>query len=183
MPLPYDITTHDGKRVDWLTKAALLAAEKRLGYKLTVAQGSYNAGRVAASAGTHDGGGVIDLVAFDHERKVRVLRSIGFAAWYRPELPGVWGPHIHAVLIGNARLSDSARRQVAAYRDGRDGLANNNPDPTWRPNPIPVFKWPEPTKVQQARALLREALARAKSRGATRRAAKIQTGLNDLPER
>lgn len=42
---------------------------------------------------------------------------------------------------------------------------------------------PKPTKVQQARALLREALARAKSRGATRRAAKIQAGLNDLPER
>jgi hypothetical protein len=183
MPLPYDLTTHDGKRVDWLTKAALLAAEKRLGYTLTVYQGSYNAGAVKASGGTHDGGGAVDLAAFDHERKVRVLRSIGFAAWYRPELPGVWGPHIHAVLIGNLKLSDAAKKQVVAYRDFRDGLAGNKPDSTWHPNPIPVFQWPEPTKVQQARALLREALARAKSRSAVKRAAKIQAALDAAPER
>ena len=71
---PYDLTTYDGNRVDALTKAALEATAKRLGYDLTITQGSYNAGGVAASAGTHDGGGVVDRAAWDHARKVLELR-------------------------------------------------------------------------------------------------------------
>lgn len=139
---PYDLTTHDGKTVDWLTHAALLEAEKRLGYPLTVVQGSYHKG-VSASAGTHDGGGVVDLAPWDWEHKVKVLREVGFAAWYRPPLPGVWGAHIHAVLIGNDRLAPSAARQVTAYRNGRDGLAGNGPDPHPRPKVVPTFRWSE----------------------------------------
>lgn len=141
---PYAKTTHGDKTVDVITKAALRAAEKKLGYELTIVQGSYNEG-VSASAGTHDGGGVVDLAPYDHARKVRVLRDLGFAAWYRPAIKGLWGPHIHAVLIGNARLAPSAARQVLAYRAGRDGLAANRPDPNpYRPNPIPVFRMPQP---------------------------------------
>lgn len=146
MPKPYDKTTHDGKTVDWLTKAALMVCEDRLGYPLTVVQGSYHKG-VSASAGTHDGGGVIDLAPWDWENKVRVLRSVGFAVWHRPKLPGVWNEHIHAVLIGNKKLAPVAARQVTSYRQHRDGLAANGRDTTWHPSVIPTFHWIEPLRV------------------------------------
>jgi len=130
------------KTVDWKTRAALEEAERRLGYALTVVQGSYNPGGVRQSGGTHDGGGVVDLLAWDWKRKVRVLRSIGFAAWHRPAVSGLWGAHIHAVLIDHGRLSSSAEAQVASYRAGRDGLKGNRVDTFWRPRPIPVFTYP-----------------------------------------
>jgi len=158
----YDRTTHDGKTVDWLTKAALMECERRLGYPLTIVQGSYHRG-VSASAGTHDGGGVVDLAPWDWENKVRVLRAVGFAVWHRPTLPGVWGEHIHAVLIGNSKLAPSAARQVTAYRAGRDGLARNLPDNTWRPKPIPTFTW---AKYQRAQAA---AFKAAKKKAAAQR--------------
>ncbi len=132
------------KRMDWKTRAALEVAQRRLGYPLTIVQGCYNQGAVSASAGTHDGGGVVDLIAYDRERKVRVLREIGFAAWYRPTIKGLWGEHIHAVLIDHGRLASSAARQVDSYRRGRDGLKGDRSDPTWRPKPISVFVYPPP---------------------------------------
>src|SRR5438128_2912156 len=130
---PYELTEFgegNPKTVDNLTAAALREAERLLGYPLTVVQGSYNKGGVSASAGTHDGGGVVDVLEWDHERKVRALRSVGFAAWWRPTLPGKWKGHIHAVLIGNEKLAPAAQRQVTAYRNGRDGLKGNLVDPT-----------------------------------------------------
>jgi len=143
---PYALTTHDGKTVDEITHQALIECEKLLGYDLTIVQGSYNAGKVEASAGTHDGGGVVDLKPWDWERKVHVLRSVGFAAWHREAVKGVWNEHIHAVLIGNKKLAPSAARQVEAYRAHRDGLKSNLPDNTWHPDPIPVFSMPKPPR-------------------------------------
>ena len=130
---PYVILLRDGKKVDALTDAALKRAEKRLGYSLTITQGSYNAGGVAASAGTHDGGGVVDLMPWDWQNKVTALRAVGFAAWYRPAIPGLWPSHCHAVLIGHAKLAPVAFRQVQAYLARRDGLKDNGPDsdPGW----------------------------------------------------
>jgi GH25 family lysozyme M1 (1,4-beta-N-acetylmuramidase) len=130
------------KRVDWKTRAALEEVERRLGYRLTVVQGSYNNGKVNASGGTHDGGGVVDLLAWDWRHKVRVLREVGFAAWHRAARPGVWGEHIHAVLVDHGRLDPSAAAQVVAYRAGRDGLRGSRADDFPRPSPIPVFRYP-----------------------------------------
>lgn len=127
-PKPYDLTTHDGKRVDWLTKAALQKAERILGYELSITQGSYNAGGVSASAGTHDGGGVVDLKPWDWEAKVRALRLAGFVAHFRDSSEGPWPDHIHAALMGNRKLAPSAQRQINAYHHGLNGLANNGPD-------------------------------------------------------
>src|SRR4051812_45286804 len=114
-PKPYAKTTRNGKTIDQLTNYALYAMEDRLGYtpgSLTVVQGSYNAGGVTASAGTHDGGGAVDLTPENWEAKVHAARAVGFAAWHRPALPGVWGEHIHMVLIGDAKLSPAAAAQV-----------------------------------------------------------------------
>lgn len=178
---PYDKTTHDGKVVDVLTSQALIAAEEKLGYPLTIVQGSYNRG-VAQSAGTHDGGGAVDLAPFDYKRKVRVLRDLGFAAWYRPAIAGLWGAHIHAILIGNQRLSPAAQNQVLDYRQGLNGLADNGRDPDqYRPNPIPTFKFTEPRKptrgkrVDQAIDLLERT-----SRAGKVRKARIKLALDNL---
>lgn len=97
-----------------------------------VTQGSYNRGGVAASAGTHDGGGVVDmrvtgLTASQRGALLRALRQAGFAAWVRQ--PPTFSWHIHAVAIGDPDLSRSAKNQVTAYFRGRDGLAGNRPDP------------------------------------------------------
>jgi hypothetical protein len=186
---PYALTTHDGKTVDEITHQALLACEKRLGYELTVVQGSYQAldGRandVAASAGTHDAGGVVDLDAWDWERKVRVLRAVGFAAWHRTPDQGPWGEHIHAVLIGNKNLAPSAARQVEAYRAHRDGLKSNLPDDTWHPDPIPTFVWPVPMtrgkNVDEAIADARAAKQAADAKGQSRRVAILKAALDSL---
>lgn len=120
-----------GYRTNARTRDMMLEAE-RLGGNLVVVQGSYHRG-VAASAGTHDGGGVLDFsVRGLNQRgingRVKALRTVGFAAWYRPPLAGVWGPHIHAVAIGTADLAPLARTQVEAYRHGRSGLKGHGPD-------------------------------------------------------
>lgn len=145
-PKPYDRTrVRGGHQLDQLTHYALLTVEHRLGYSplsLTVLQGSYNPGGVDVSGGTHDGGGAVDLTAQDWQAKVHALRAVGFAAWHRPELPGKWGEHVHAVLIGNRELSPAAQAQVDAYRKGRNGLADDAPDHSWRPDPLPRYTMP-----------------------------------------
>lgn len=122
-------------------------AERQAGFTFTIAQGSYNAGGVSASAGTHDGGGAVDFSVkkvslLDMVRMLRALKDAGFAAWHRPAKPGVWGEHIHCVAIGCKDLARVAKQQVAAYDDGKDGLAANGPDKTYRPNPPVQFSLP-----------------------------------------
>jgi hypothetical protein len=90
-------------------------------------------GGAGASAGTHDGTSVMDvsvsgLTYAEIMWLVRCLRLVGFAAWYRPYLPGVWPAHIHCVLIGAAGLSRAAANQVPAFKNRRDGLARNGYD-------------------------------------------------------
>lgn len=158
---PYDKVTHGGKTVDRITKHALLEAEQMLGYELTIVQGSYNTG-VSQSAGTHDGGGAIDLAGYDAHRKMRVLRQLGFAAWVRTPAQGPWNTHVHAVMIGNKKLSSGARSQVVAYLNGRNGLANNGPDDGPRDWVNRRYRWRRGVKrinraaelVEQARILL-----------------------------
>jgi hypothetical protein len=96
-----------------------------------VTQGSYSRG-VDASAGTHDGGGALDLSvaglsSSQRERLVRALREAGFAAWLRRR-PTFKADHIHALAIGDPDLASSARSQVRAYFNGRDGLVGNRRD-------------------------------------------------------
>lgn len=140
----YEVITWRGHRFDRMTVQAIEAAEKLAGYKFVVTQGSYNGGKVAQSGGTHDGGGAVD---FDNaplpSHQVRCLRRVGFAAWVRTPDQGDWGTHVHAVLIGNAKLSPSAARQVEAYKNHRDGLRSNAPDPTWHPDPIKPYVYQE----------------------------------------
>lgn len=129
---PYGLTSWDGETVDNMTAAALRAATKEFGSNFSIMQGSHSHD-VAASGGTHDGGGVIDLSVpnGDWEGAMTALRKIGFAAWVR-NVPGYGsagsGAHIHAVLIGNERLSPQAQLQVQSYLNNDDGLSGSRPD-------------------------------------------------------
>lgn len=106
-------------------------------FRLALTQGSYNIGAVAASFGTHDGGGAVDLsvrsrrdwsvLEAEIEPMIAALRVAGFAAWLRDtdELHPGSPIHIHAIAIGDAELSEAARAQLDGtfgYLRGYNGL-------------------------------------------------------------
>jgi hypothetical protein len=135
-------TTVDGKTVNVRTKHMLDMWQFNALKNFYVIQGSYNRG-VGASAGTHDGGGALDLSVSgvgSITNMVKQGRLAGFAAWYRPTIPGLWGAHVHAIAIGDDDMSSGARAQVAEYYAGQDGLAGSGRDQGPRLKKIPV--WP-----------------------------------------
>jgi phage-related protein len=96
-----------------------LAALARAGIPTSaIIQPEYNPG-VAASAGTHDRGGVIDIVP--NAAYLQKLIAAGFAAWMRGPAEGM-SPHIHAVLMSHPDLSPAARAQVQSFLAGGNGL-------------------------------------------------------------
>lgn len=112
------------------------------GYAIT--QGSYTEA-VAASFGTHAGGGAIDLSVMregtytvlwdDIEPLLRALRAAGFAAWLREygELHADSPIHIHAIAIGDQELSPAAKDQLtgpSGYFRGYSGLPAPDGAPT-----------------------------------------------------
>jgi LysM repeat protein len=134
----YTRRIYSGRVVNERTRIMLTRAAKLLNREtLPLSQGSYNTS-VSASAGTHAGGGVVDITSSSWEW-AKALRRVGFAAWVRTPSEGPWGYHIHAVAIGDRELSGSAARQEAAYFNGRNALANNRADtaPSWVGRPYP----------------------------------------------
>lgn len=128
-----------GHTLNVRTAAMLQCAENRLGYELHVMQGSYNT-TVSASAGTHNGGGAVDVSPTNYQEVVAQLRAVGFAAWHRYYTPNVWPEHVHAIAIGDPELSSGAETQVHEYYSSQDGLADHAGDNAPRPSPVPV--WP-----------------------------------------
>lgn len=137
----YDRVTYHGHTLNRRTMSMIKQVEDYLGYTLTIEQGSYNSG-VAASAGTHDGGGAVDLAPADADNKVKALRQVGFAAWHRSPIPGVWSEHIHCIAIGDKEMSSGARKQISDYYAHLDGLAGHRYDSEWRPGHIVAFHYP-----------------------------------------
>jgi hypothetical protein len=106
---------------------------------LSLSQGCYNAGGVAASAGTHDGAGAFDARAVEltpaqRDELVTAMRRVGFAAWLRTPAQSDWPYHIHGIAVGPGgkddrwELSRGAHDQVIDYFENRNGLASNLPD-------------------------------------------------------
>lgn len=134
------------KRVNTRTRLMLAAADRKLPWTIQVSQGSYcsfqGSGCAAASAGTHDGGGAIDvrvkdLSTTERWRTVQALRQVGFAAWLRTpsQCGGCWTAHIHAIAIADTDVWQrdgkfTNRDQVADYFVGRNGLSGHGPDNT-----------------------------------------------------
>ncbi|MGW6255402.1 peptidoglycan-binding domain-containing protein [Streptomyces sp. NPDC055085] len=127
----YARTTYGSKTVNQRTKVMLNTAAGYFGSPLYLVQGSYNKG-VAASAGTHDGGGCVDVgvagwSTATRNSAVKALRRAGFAAWLRTPAEG-FQYHIHACAIGDREMASVARSQVRDYFNGRSGLATGTRD-------------------------------------------------------
>jgi peptidoglycan hydrolase-like protein with peptidoglycan-binding domain len=134
-----------GVTMNTRTKAMLLAAENLLGFQLTMTQGSYSSG-VGASAGTHDGGGALDISVSGMSVATRNnvalnLRKVGFAAWVRTPAQGDWGYHIHAIALSDTDLSSGAQHQAGDYYLGYNGLAGRGADDG--PKVTPILTWEE----------------------------------------
>lgn len=122
----------EGHKLDPRTRDMIVALRVICVAPVEITQGSYNTG-VSASAGTHDGGGAVDIRAVgrtDAERAEIVLkaRHVGFAAWLRHPDEGNWPYHVHCIAIGCPDLSAGAANQVVDYHERRNGLANNRAD-------------------------------------------------------
>ena len=134
-----------GMLINSRTQDMLAGAQRLLGRTLVLSQGSYNPGGDPTSAGTHDGGGVVDVsvAGMDAQTRTsvaRALRQVGFAAWVRNPNQGDWPWHIHAVAISDTDLSTQAQNQVGDYYLGMNGLANRGPDDG--PS-VPINTWEE----------------------------------------
>lgn len=181
-------TRYQGKPVNKGTLAILNAANKlvRSSYfgketsNITLVQGGYNRGGVAASAGTHDGGGAIDITAHNWRNREKVFRLLGVAMWDRPTLPGVWSHHMHGIVCGDGTASAGAKRQVTAYYKRRNGLANNGADRGYRMLVFPLFVDPEKSVGKPGVKYLtkdytsrEQPTTKSKSRGAIKKDAKF----------
>lgn len=143
--------SYGGKRVNTRTKNMLQAADNLLpNWNFSLTQGSYNPGGVGASAGTHDGGGVVDisvngLSATQRWQQVKALRTVGFAAWLRTPEQG-FSYHIHAVAVSDPDIWQQdgghiARDQVCDYYIGKNGLASHSADNTPTSYRMPFTWW------------------------------------------
>lgn len=154
----YTRTTINGEAVNRRTEAMLATADEIYDGPadlFRVVQGSYT-DAVEGSFGTHDGGGAVDLSIRDpanpNERLfdevpalIEALRLAGFAAWYRDWHSVYDGsvPHIHAIAIGDAELSEAAALQLtgpAGYFRGMDGLPLDPPQKDGHGGPV-VCGW------------------------------------------
>lgn len=136
----YDRVRFRGVMMNARTKQLLRRAEKIMrqhfdhaGFRFQVTQGSYN-DSVSASAGTHDGGGALDIHTRTHPKRVvddmvRAMRMAGFAAWSRGRGHDPLDPHIHAIAIGDKELAPIAKAQVADFAKGKNGLKGHAKDP------------------------------------------------------
>ena len=133
------------------TNRMKIAAAKLLrDCKWVVSQGSYNPGGDPTSAGTHDGGGVVDIhvegmSADTRTAAARALRQVGFAAWVRSPSQGQWPWHIHAVAINDTDQATQAQNQVGDYYLGFNGLANHRPDDGPK---VPIKTWEDYQRAQ-----------------------------------
>lgn len=167
-------TTRDGKVLNQRTADMLDRLEFNMLKDLIVVQGSYNAGGVAASGGTHDGGGALDLSVrnLTQAEKLEAVvegRKVGFAIWRRLPNQGPWAEHLHGIAIGDPELSSGARYQVVAYRNGRNGLANGAVDDGPRLKTIPTWPVPVSESVSLLTAYRQFRVKSPKSRTAVKR--------------
>ncbi|CAF3325744.1 unnamed protein product [Rotaria socialis] len=130
--------TLNQRTIEMIQRAEVYMAQMgKTGFQFSFSQGSYSSS-VAASAGTHDGGGAVDIrtSVVNNDKKtvdtmVVALRKAGFAAWSRGRVADSFqnNKHIHAIAIGDAQASSGAKNQVASFKRGRNGLKGDGVDP------------------------------------------------------
>lgn len=143
----------DGEMITLRTRDALMYAQvlwqKRGKHKkkIRLAQGSFS-DDVAASGDTHSKDAVVDIrtagVGLDAQETKdlnKALRDTGFGSWIR-DSRDLMPPHIHAGLISDPEMAESAKRQMVSFDQGRNGLRNNLKDRnSYRANPKVRFSW------------------------------------------
>lgn len=161
-PEDYDRVTINGMEINRRTLFMLDHAEYLftvygglIDFRSALTQGSYT-NLTAASFGTHNGGGSIDIsvrstldwsVREDVPQMIEALRVAGFAAWLRET--GLFydnSPiHIHAIAVGDQEASDAARAQIegdSGYLRGLDGLPAEYNGPNSDPHGGPIIcRW------------------------------------------
>ncbi|CAF1383038.1 unnamed protein product [Rotaria sordida] len=130
--------TLNQRTIEMIQRAEVYMAQMgKSGFQFSFSQGSYSSS-VAASAGTHDGGGAIDIrtSVVNNDKKtvdtmVVALRKAGFAAWSRGRVADSFqnNKHIHAIAIGDVQASTGAKNQIASFKRGRNGLKGDGVDP------------------------------------------------------
>ncbi len=143
-------TPYSGVTLNARTIAMLKEAGRLRGCTYDVTKGSFT-GPDGSSAGTHAGGGAIDVSVSrggcgTPHAMVTALTKVGFAAWYRHTGSYVNNKHIHAIAISDLDMSTEsafpgvfdAREQIADWGQGKDGLSRavvaamtNTPLHTW----------------------------------------------------
>ncbi|MGH8793133.1 MAG: peptidoglycan-binding protein [Stackebrandtia sp.] len=136
--------SYGGRRTNTRTVNMLASADAKISWGISLTQGSYTDDN-AGSAGTHDGGGVIDIgvnsmSATQRWQTVKALRTVGFAAWLRTPDQG-FAYHIHAVAVADPDMSGPAQRQVHDYYYGKNGLASHAADNTPSEYRMPFTWW------------------------------------------
>lgn len=128
--------TLDQRTADMMDEVAALSGS----IYVQPSQGSYSGG-VSASAGTHDGGGAIDIMNLtpeEYDRLVPIMRRVGFGAWHRRPDQSNWPHHVHGIAVqpggkyDQGVLSSGAHSQVIDYYDGLNGLAGRGRDDATR---------------------------------------------------
>ena len=145
---------YDGHTVNARTRNMMLAASHRLGKKclIGITQGSYNAGGVNASAGTHDGGGAVDV---DLSQRCARRSARSFARCGSSGSPP--GTPVHRGCVGRAHPRDRdlgsgplvrAADQVWDFYIHRDGLKSHAKDTgpqvgfnTWEASARALARW------------------------------------------
>lgn len=146
--LDFARSTYKGKRFDKYTIVLLQRSDKYIREMgLTppaYTQGSFNSS-VSASAGTHSGGGAVDVSIrnYSNANQLKILKAFrmaGFAAWIRNSNDGM-PVHLHGIAIGCTTASSGAKSQVRSYFNHRNGLASNGPDRYARSVGYPMPDW------------------------------------------
>jgi peptidoglycan hydrolase-like protein with peptidoglycan-binding domain len=101
--------------------------------------GSYQTS-TKASAGTHAGGGAVDVNANPHSPLQRTMvitnaRKVGLQiGWFRAYRSGVWTNHYHVLDPNCPQLASVAAAQCVECFNGGDGLVGTKPDDGYRGN-------------------------------------------------
>lgn len=124
--------SYSGVTLNARTAQMLARADSLVSWSLDATKGSF-VGCDGNSACTHAWGGAVDIVipwsGDRHWQTVRALRTVGFAAWYRPKSAS-WNQHIHAIAIGDTDMHTQAADQVGDLWLGRNGLSGHAADNT-----------------------------------------------------
>ena len=149
----YGGTARMGRRtaahIDWTTERL---AKEHPGARLRIIQSCYNT-TVAASAGTHDKDGCLDVQidGMDWYDAQHYLPGHGWAAWYR--YPPTFSPsHIHMISLGcPGPVGIYVPGQIDDYYHHRTGLVGHYSDNSWHPSNIDstVFNYPAYLKSKE----------------------------------